>query len=116
MIIILEGIVESTGVICQARTSYLNSEILWGFRFMPMLFLDRKRFIFSSFIFSSFNFDSSHMLVGILQLRDEIFKRHHFTADHSNFNLTYEIRMTSGSAKFVQEECEGMASKNTFVI
>ena len=44
VIIILEGIVESTGVICQARTSYLNSEILWGFRFMPMLFLDRKRF------------------------------------------------------------------------
>ena len=38
---ILEGIVESTGVICQARTSYLNTEILWGFRFMPMLFLDR---------------------------------------------------------------------------
>ena len=44
MIIILEGIVESTGVICQARTSYLNSEILWGFRFMPMLFLDRHGF------------------------------------------------------------------------
>ena len=45
VIVILEGIVESTGVICQARTSYLNTEILWGFRFMPMLFLDRYDFI-----------------------------------------------------------------------
>ena len=36
-------------------------------------------------------------------------ERHHFTADHSNFNLTYEIRMTSGSAKFMKEESEGIA-------
>ncbi|CBY32672.1 unnamed protein product [Oikopleura dioica] len=64
IIVILEGIVESTGMICQARTSYLNTETKWGFRFMPMLFQSQ----------------------------------HHFTADHSNFNSTYEIRMPAVSA------------------
>ena len=29
---ILEGTIESTGMICQARTSYLNKEINWGYR------------------------------------------------------------------------------------
>ena len=29
IIVILEGIVESTGMICQARTSYLNTETKW---------------------------------------------------------------------------------------
>ncbi|KAK2145982.1 hypothetical protein LSH36_642g03013 [Paralvinella palmiformis] len=33
LIIILEGIVESTGMTTQARTSYLPGEILWGHRF-----------------------------------------------------------------------------------
>ena len=29
---ISEGTIESTGMICQARTSYLNREINWGYR------------------------------------------------------------------------------------
>lgn len=33
LIVILEGIVESTGMTTQARTSYLPSEILWAHRF-----------------------------------------------------------------------------------
>ena len=49
----------------KARTSYLNREIQWGYRFMPMLFLDR----------------------------------HHFSADHSMFHSTYEVRMPRYSAK-----------------
>ncbi len=32
IIVLLEGIVESTGMTAQARTSYLPSEILWGHR------------------------------------------------------------------------------------
>lgn len=32
IIVILEGIVESTGMTAQARTSYLPSEIIWGHR------------------------------------------------------------------------------------
>lgn len=33
IMVILEGIVESTGMTTQARTSYLPSEIMWGYRF-----------------------------------------------------------------------------------
>ena len=33
IIVVLEGIVEATGLLAQARTSYLPSEILWGQRF-----------------------------------------------------------------------------------
>ncbi|XP_071813519.1 G protein-activated inward rectifier potassium channel 3-like [Apostichopus japonicus] len=33
VIVILEGVLEQTGLIMQARTSYLPSEILWGHRF-----------------------------------------------------------------------------------
>ena len=60
-----EGTIESTGMVCQARTSYLNREIRWGERFMPMLFLDQ----------------------------------HHFSADHSMFHSTYEVRMPIHSAR-----------------
>nr|BAB56015.1 G-protein coupled inwardly rectifying potassium channel-B [Halocynthia roretzi] len=44
IIVILEGMIESTGMICQARTSYLNTEVLWGHRFMPVLFHARDHF------------------------------------------------------------------------
>ena len=32
LLFISEGTIESTGMICQARTSYLNREINWGYR------------------------------------------------------------------------------------
>ncbi|XP_051548483.1 ATP-sensitive inward rectifier potassium channel 11-like [Myxocyprinus asiaticus] len=35
VIVILEGVVETTGITTQARTSYLSEEILWGQRFVP---------------------------------------------------------------------------------
>ncbi|XP_056596392.1 ATP-sensitive inward rectifier potassium channel 11 [Triplophysa dalaica] len=35
VIVILEGVVETTGITTQARTSYLSEEILWGQRFSP---------------------------------------------------------------------------------
>ncbi|XP_033117718.1 G protein-activated inward rectifier potassium channel 3-like [Anneissia japonica] len=37
IIIVLEGVVEQTGLLCQARTSYLPSEIKWGERFSSAL-------------------------------------------------------------------------------
>ena len=37
LVIVLEGIVESTGNTVQARTSYLPREILWGHRFENMV-------------------------------------------------------------------------------
>ncbi|XP_078537184.1 ATP-sensitive inward rectifier potassium channel 11 [Lissotriton helveticus] len=37
VIVILEGVVETTGITTQARTSYLADEILWGKRFVPIV-------------------------------------------------------------------------------
>jgi potassium inwardly-rectifying channel subfamily J, other len=37
LVVILEGVVESTGMTTQARSSYLPSEILWGHRFQTMV-------------------------------------------------------------------------------
>lgn len=37
IIVILEGVVETTGITTQARTSYLADEILWGQRFVPIV-------------------------------------------------------------------------------
>ncbi|XP_055609819.1 ATP-sensitive inward rectifier potassium channel 12-like [Uranotaenia lowii] len=43
IVVILEGTIESTGQSTQARSSYLNSEIIWGYRFEPVLFYNRQR-------------------------------------------------------------------------
>ncbi|XP_051990660.1 G protein-activated inward rectifier potassium channel 3-like [Xyrauchen texanus] len=39
VVVILEGMVEATGMTCQARSSYLAEELLWGHRFSPMMSL-----------------------------------------------------------------------------
>ncbi|XP_023859032.1 G protein-activated inward rectifier potassium channel 3 [Salvelinus sp. IW2-2015] len=39
MVVILEGMVEATGMTCQARSSYLADEVQWGHRFSPMMSL-----------------------------------------------------------------------------
>lgn len=43
IVVILEGTIESTGQSIQARSSYLNSEILWGFDFHPVIFYDKQK-------------------------------------------------------------------------
>ncbi|XP_058454085.1 ATP-sensitive inward rectifier potassium channel 12-like [Malaya genurostris] len=43
IVVILEGTIESTGQTTQARSSYLSSEILWGYRFEPILFYNKQR-------------------------------------------------------------------------
>lgn len=37
VIAVLEGVVETTGITTQARTSYVSEEILWGQRFVPTI-------------------------------------------------------------------------------
>ncbi|XP_075462210.1 G protein-activated inward rectifier potassium channel 4-like isoform X1 [Ascaphus truei] len=44
IIVILEGIVEATGMTCQAKTSYLETEIIWGHRFEPCMSLEKGAF------------------------------------------------------------------------
>jgi potassium inwardly-rectifying channel subfamily J len=41
LVVILEGIIESTGMTTQARTSYLPGEILWGYRFERLITFQR---------------------------------------------------------------------------
>ncbi|XP_058825391.1 ATP-sensitive inward rectifier potassium channel 12-like [Topomyia yanbarensis] len=43
IVVILEGTIESTGQTTQARSSYLSSEILWGYRFEPILFYNKQK-------------------------------------------------------------------------
>ncbi|EDS45184.1 inwardly rectifying k+ channel [Culex quinquefasciatus] len=42
IVVILEGTVESTGQSTQARSSYVNAEILWGHRFEPVVFYNKE--------------------------------------------------------------------------
>lgn len=40
VVVILEGTIESTGEICQARTSYTSKDLLWGYRFENIVEFD----------------------------------------------------------------------------
>ncbi|CAB1429954.1 unnamed protein product [Pleuronectes platessa] len=44
IVVILEGIVETTGMTCQARTSFTEDEVLWGHRFLPVMSLEEGFF------------------------------------------------------------------------
>ncbi|XP_075047182.1 ATP-sensitive inward rectifier potassium channel 11-like [Mixophyes fleayi] len=44
VVAILEGVVETTGITTQARTSYLSEEILWGHRFVPIVTEEEGRY------------------------------------------------------------------------
>ncbi|XP_014090091.3 G protein-activated inward rectifier potassium channel 3 isoform X1 [Bactrocera oleae] len=43
LVVVLEGTVESTGQSTQARSSYVNTEILWGHRFDPVVLYNKER-------------------------------------------------------------------------
>jgi hypothetical protein len=42
IVVILEGTIESTGEICQARTSYTSKDIIWGYRFENIVEFDHE--------------------------------------------------------------------------
>ncbi|XP_063040194.1 inward rectifier potassium channel 2-like [Engraulis encrasicolus] len=44
IVVILEGMVEATAMTTQCRSSYLASEVLWGHRFEPVLFEEKKTY------------------------------------------------------------------------
>lgn len=41
LVAVLEGVVESTGMVTQAKMSYLPNEILWGHRFCSVTFINQ---------------------------------------------------------------------------
>uniref|UniRef100_UPI00358FECA1 ATP-sensitive inward rectifier potassium channel 11-like n=1 Tax=Myxine glutinosa TaxID=7769 RepID=UPI00358FECA1 len=44
LVVLLEGVAESTGITTQARTSYLPEEILWGRRFVSLVTREDRRY------------------------------------------------------------------------
>lgn len=54
LIVTLEGVVESTGQKVQAKTSYINTEILWGYEFQPITTFNKDIYQFES-DFSNFH-------------------------------------------------------------
>lgn len=43
IVVVLEGTVESTGQTTQARSSYINSEIMWGHRFEQIVAFNKTK-------------------------------------------------------------------------
>ncbi|XP_076817840.1 uncharacterized protein LOC143463284 isoform X1 [Clavelina lepadiformis] len=41
IVVILEGMIEATGMTCQARSSYVETEVLWGRRFTSVLIVEK---------------------------------------------------------------------------
>jgi len=37
LVVFLDGTVEATSATCQVRTSYIPEEVLWGYRFAPIV-------------------------------------------------------------------------------
>ena len=75
IIILLEGVVQQTGLVTQARTSYIPSEIKWGHRFSS----------------------------SVIRLDSE--KDKQYKIDYKKFNSTYEVPDTpEGSAKRIYRE------------
>lgn len=52
IVVLLEGAVEATGMTCQARSSYVEEEVLWGQRFISVLHLEKD---FYKVSYSNFN-------------------------------------------------------------
>jgi len=46
----MTGISRHTGQMCQARTSYLSTEILWGYRFTNIIHYNRKHLQYVMYI------------------------------------------------------------------
>ena len=62
IVVILEGMVEATGMTCQARSSYIEDEVLWGHRFEPVLLQAETYYeVIISFIISRDIMSVGHM-------------------------------------------------------
>lgn len=69
IVVILEGTIESSGQSIQARSSYLNSEILWGFDFDPVIFYNKQK---QNYEIDYTNFNSSSPVTTPLKSSKEL--------------------------------------------
>lgn len=87
ILVFLEGTIESTGQVVQARSSYVPSEVLWGHRFEPVVRYER--------FLQSYEVDHSRLdqtvqvdapLCSAYDL-DQVDLQYYFTADHGEEHL-----------------------------
>jgi hypothetical protein len=87
IIVILEGIVESTGMTVQARTSYLPKEILWGYRCVRSITFTLP-----------YEYRFEKLVTYTKENDDGIYR-----VDYSIFNSTYAVTTPSCSSKAMDE-------------
>ncbi|CAF1228860.1 unnamed protein product [Rotaria sp. Silwood1] len=94
LVVILEGIIESTGMTTQARTSYLPSEILWGYRFERLITFQRDDGLYR-IDYSRFNltYPVDMITCSAKELKElhELEKWHETNPNHSHEKLDMSI-------------------------
>ncbi|XP_069460966.1 G protein-activated inward rectifier potassium channel 4-like isoform X2 [Ambystoma mexicanum] len=103
IIVILEGIVEATGMTCQAKTSYLETEIIWGHRFEPCMTLEKGAFRVDYRRFQkTFEVDLPHCSAKEIEEMREL-----ENPDSSEFSLYWEGSDFTQSQRYTTEREDG---------
>ncbi|XP_025269078.1 G protein-activated inward rectifier potassium channel 3 [Camponotus floridanus] len=112
IVVILEGVIESTGMTTQARSSYLPSEILWGHRFQSIISF-RKETGEYEVNYSLFNntYEVDTPLCSAADLdRIRAIHRSDTKAGHPNSSLFPEYRDTSSSSSLTMTSGSSLGS------
>ncbi|XP_051171177.1 inward rectifier potassium channel 2-like isoform X1 [Leptopilina boulardi] len=98
IVVMLEGVIESTGMTTQARSSYLPSEILWGHRFENIIHF-RKETGEYEVNYTLFNntYEVDTPLCSALQL-DQVRALHHAKGEHVSTGTFPAYRDNSSSS------------------
>ncbi|CAF4042078.1 unnamed protein product [Rotaria sp. Silwood1] len=72
ILLVLEGIIETTGMVTQAKTSYLPEEIIWGARFERMIHFDNLYYTVDYSKFNSIIKDNCTTDCSAKQLQEQI--------------------------------------------
>lgn len=74
IVAVLEGVIEATGMVMQAKTSYLSHEILWEHEFCPLSI--QNTIINNRMYFDFSRFDETFSVKSIAKCSDSQLKRH----------------------------------------
>ncbi|CAH1726151.1 unnamed protein product [Aphis gossypii] len=106
IVVVLEGVIESTGMTTQARSSYLPNEILWGHRFDTLVSFKKETgehevdySLFNNTYVVDTPLCSAHDLKKLISLRAHTEMHHMQPLDHST-NYSDPSDSTSGSRTY----------------
>ncbi|KAK6643039.1 hypothetical protein RUM43_004542 [Polyplax serrata] len=115
IVVVLEGIVESTGMTTQARSSYLPNEILWGHRFEALISFKKETGEYEV-DYSLFNntYEVETPLCSAYTL-DQLMQLNYSLPGRSELNSTenYELRRTSSEVLDVNSMDSRVFSDNS---